>query len=72
VPRTLPLGNRRFHCWKRGGHGHVNLNKSLVESCDVYYYDVAQRVGIDRISDGANQFGLGIRHDCRCRAWPRG
>ena len=62
-PGHYQLGNRRFHCWKRGGHGHVDLHRSLVESCDVYYYDVAQRVGIDRISEVANQLGLGIRHD---------
>jgi penicillin-binding protein 2 len=62
-PGHYQLGNRRFHCWKRGGHGHVDLNKSLVESCDVYYYDVAQRVGIDRISEVANQLGMGIRHE---------
>jgi penicillin-binding protein 2 len=62
-PGHYQMGNRRFHCWKRGGHGHVDLNKSLVESCDVYYYDVAQRVGIDRISEVANQFGLGVRHE---------
>ncbi len=62
-PGHYQLGNRRFHCWKRGGHGSVNLNRSLVESCDVYYYDVAQRVGIDRISEVANQLGLGIRHE---------
>ncbi len=62
-PGHYRMGNRRFHCWKRGGHGHVNLQRSLVESCDVYYYDVAQRVGIDRISEVANHLGLGIRHD---------
>ncbi|MCU0854567.1 MAG: penicillin-binding protein 2 [Rhodobacteraceae bacterium] len=62
-PGHYQLGNRRFHCWKRGGHGSVDLNRSLVESCDVYYYDVAQRVGIDRISEVANQLGLGIRHE---------
>jgi penicillin-binding protein 2 len=62
-PGYHQLGNRRFHCWKRGGHGAVDLNRSLVESCDVYYYDVAQRVGIDRISEVANELGLGIRHD---------
>jgi penicillin-binding protein 2 len=62
-PGHYRMGNRRFHCWKRGGHGHVNLNRSLVESCDVYYYDVAQRVGIDRISEVANQLGLGMRHE---------
>jgi penicillin-binding protein 2 len=62
-PGHYQLGNRRFHCWKRGGHGSVDLNRSLVESCDVYYYDVAQRVGIDRISEVANELGLGIRHE---------
>ncbi|MEL6167543.1 MAG: penicillin-binding protein 2 [Pseudomonadota bacterium] len=62
-PGHYELGDRRFHCWKRGGHGWVNLKKSLVQSCDTYYYDVCQRVGIDRISAMANRFGLGVRHD---------
>ncbi len=62
-PGYYQLGNRRFHCWKRGGHGHVNLNRSIVESCDVYYYDVAQRVGIDRISEVARDLGMGTRHE---------
>ncbi len=62
-PGHYQLGNRRFHCWKRGGHGHVNLKKSLVQSCDTYYYDISQRVGIDKISEMANRFGLGVRHD---------
>jgi penicillin-binding protein 2 len=62
-PGYLASGNRRFHCWKRGGHGHMNLNDSLVQSCDVYYYEVAQRVGIDRISQMANRLGLGVQFD---------
>ncbi|MCV2868812.1 penicillin-binding protein 2 [Defluviimonas sp. WL0002] len=57
------LGNHRFHCWKRGGHGHVNLPHSLEQSCDVYYYEVAQRVGIDRIAEMARRLGIGVRHD---------
>ncbi len=57
------LGNRRFHCWKRGGHGHVNLEKSLQQSCDVFYYELAQRVGIDRIAATARRFGHGERFD---------
>lgn len=57
------LGNRRFHCWKRGGHGRVGLVESLMHSCDVYYYEVAQRVGIDAIADMARRLGLGTRHD---------
>ncbi|MBK0397939.1 penicillin-binding protein 2 [Limibaculum sp. M0105] len=57
------LGNRRFHCWRRGGHGHVDMRESLEQSCDVYYYDVARRVGIDRIAAMANRLGLGVEHD---------
>ncbi|MGV6805877.1 MAG: penicillin-binding protein 2 [Ruegeria sp.] len=62
-PGFLKVGSRRFHCWKRGGHGTVDLETSLKRSCDVYYYDVALRVGIDRISDMARKFGLGVKHD---------
>lgn len=57
------LGNRRFHCWRRGGHGSVNMHKSLQQSCDVYYYEAAQRVGIDKITEMARKLGLGTRHD---------
>lgn len=57
------LGDRRFHCWRRGGHGKVDLNKSLQQSCDVYYYELAERVGIDKITEMANKLGLGVRHD---------
>ena len=57
------LGNRRFHCWKRGGHGRVHLTDSLKRSCDVYYYEMAQRVGIDRIAAMARRFGMGQSFD---------
>jgi penicillin-binding protein 2 len=57
------LGNRNFHCWKRGGHGRVDLRRSLSQSCDVYYYEMARRVGADAISAMAKRLGLGIRHD---------
>jgi len=57
------LGNQRFHCWKRGGHGRVNLEESLQQSCDVFYYELAQKVGIEKISEMARKFGLGARHD---------
>ncbi|MGR3491130.1 MAG: penicillin-binding protein 2, partial [Shimia sp.] len=59
----VEVSGNRFHCWKRGGHGNVALNKSLVESCDVYYYDIAQRVGIDKIAAMARRFGLGEKFD---------
>ncbi|WP_158968610.1 penicillin-binding protein 2 [Chachezhania sediminis] len=59
----LTVGSRRFHCWKRSGHGHVNLHDALKGSCDVYFYDVALEVGIDRIAEMAQRFGLGLRPD---------
>lgn len=62
-PGYLEFGDRRFHCWKRGGHGTVDLAKSLSESCDVYYYEIAQKVGIDKIAEMGRRFGLGVRHD---------
>lgn len=52
------LGNRKFHCWKRGGHGNVDLETSLRRSCDVYYYELAREVGIDRIAEMARRFGF--------------
>lgn len=55
----LTLGNRDFHCWKKGGHGLMDLNSALTQSCDVYFYELAKRTGIKRISDMAKRFGLG-------------
>lgn len=66
------LGDRRFHCWRRGGHGKVNLIKSLRESCDVYYYELAQRVGIEKMTIMARKMGLGIRHDLPLSGIARG
>lgn len=62
-PGHLEVGGRRFQCWKRAGHGWVDLENSLKQSCDVYYYDLALKVGIEKISAMSNRFGLGIRHD---------
>lgn len=62
-PGHYDASGRRFHCWRRGGHGRVNLRRSISESCDVYYYDIAQRVGMDRIAEVARLFGLAQRHD---------
>ena len=53
----------RFHCWKRAGHGNMNLHESLKQSCDSYYYEISQRVGIDKIAAMARKLGLGTRHD---------
>ncbi len=62
-PGYIEFGNRRFHCWKHGGHGTVNLTRSLEQSCDVFYYEVAQKVGIDAIAEMGKRMGLGVRHD---------
>jgi penicillin-binding protein 2 len=55
------LGTATFHCWKKGGHGIVNLNKGISQSCDVYFYEVARRTGIDRIGEMARRFGFGAK-----------
>jgi len=62
-PGYLDFGGRKFHCWKSGGHGKVDLARALAESCDVFFYDVAQRVGIEKISEMGKTMGLGQRHD---------
>jgi penicillin-binding protein 2 len=53
------IGGRRFHCWKRSGHGNIDLTGSLRHSCDVYYYEMAQRAGIERIAAMARKLGFG-------------
>ena len=62
-PGHYDVGGRKFHCWKRGGHGRVSLDRALAESCDVYFYDVAMKVGIDKIAEMGRKLGLGERHD---------
>ncbi|RKT44008.1 penicillin-binding protein 2 [Thiocapsa rosea] len=56
---SLPGHSHRFRCWRRGGHGAVNLEQALVQSCDVYFYDLANRMGIDRLSGFLSDFGFG-------------
>ena len=60
---VYPYGGVDFHCWKREGHGHVDLKRSIVSSCDVWYYDIAKKIGIKKISNMANRFGLGQTWD---------
>lgn len=59
-PGHMSLGNFKFHCWKKGGHGAVDMHDSIKHSCDVYYYEIARRLGIDKIAEMAKRFGLGI------------
>ncbi len=58
-PGHYVLGNHRFHCWRRWGHGHTDMVDGIKHSCDVYFYDIARRLGIDRIAEMAARFGIG-------------
>jgi len=56
---SMAFGNRRYGCWKEGGHGPVSLHRALAESCDVYFYQVGLKVGVDSLAEYANRLGLG-------------
>ena len=56
---VYPYGNRDFRCYKEGGHGTLSLHRAIVESCDIYFYQAGLKVGVDRIAQYANEFGLG-------------
>ncbi|MDR2017939.1 MAG: penicillin-binding protein 2 [Syntrophobacterales bacterium] len=55
----FPFGKRVFKCWKKGGHGSVGVHRGIVESCDVYFYNVGLKLGVDRIHEMADAIGLG-------------
>ena len=57
----LELKGRRFHCWKEEGHGFVSAKSAMAQSCDIWFYNIAQRVGIDAIADAARRLGLGTQ-----------
>ena len=56
---SYKFGNRSFGCWNRKGHGTVNMRKALRESCDVYFYRLGERLGVDKLAFYATKFGLG-------------
>lgn len=58
---TLPGHDHRYRCWKHYGHGHVDLNDAVAQSCDVYFYDLAHALGIDRMHQFLDLFGFGHR-----------
>lgn len=62
-PGHYDFGNARFHCWKKGGHGTVNVVSALAESCDVYFYKLSTEIGIKRIAAMARRLGLGDRFE---------
>ena len=57
------LGNRNFHCWKEVGHGNLNLEDAIAQSCDVYFYELALRLGINKIAETARLLGFGEFYD---------
>lgn len=59
--RYYRFGNRTWHCWKAGGHGSVNMHWAIKGSCDVYFYEIARRTGVELISDVSHRFGFGQR-----------
>lgn len=71
-PGHTDIFGTRFHCWKRAGHGNINLHESLKQSCDCYYYEISQRVGIDKMAAMARKLGLGVRHDLPLSAVAKG
>ncbi len=58
-PGYYPFGNRRYRCWRDHGHGAMDLERAIIQSCDVYFYQTGMRLGVDRIAQYANYFGLG-------------
>lgn len=59
------FGNRTWSCWKPEGHGPMNMRDALKHSCDTYFYEVAQRIGIEKLAETAKKFGFGM-------TWPLG
>ena len=56
---SIELYGQKYHCWKEKGHGFMNLRSAIKQSCDVYFYEASRRLGVDRMSVTAKQFGLG-------------
>ena len=55
----LELYGQTYHCWKKEGHGYVNMREAMKQSCDTYFYEVARKLGVDKLSETAKKFGLG-------------
>jgi penicillin-binding protein 2 len=71
-PGHTDLGDTRFHCWNRHGHGNMDMRAALKQSCDVYFYEMARRTGINRIAAMAQRFGLGVDLDIELPGTRRG
>ncbi len=62
-PGFIDVGDTRFHCWSKNGHGSLDVRGGLKNSCDVFFFELARRVGIDRLAAMANRFGIGVDLD---------
>ncbi|NBC19728.1 MAG: penicillin-binding protein 2 [Alphaproteobacteria bacterium] len=58
-PGHYRFGNRTWHCWKRGGHGAMNMHEAIKQSCDTYFYEVSKRTGVEKIAEVSHRFGFG-------------
>jgi len=56
---AIELYGHKYHCWKEKGHGFLRLREAIKQSCDIYFYEVARRLGVDRLAETATKFGLG-------------
>ena len=68
----MNFGGREYRCWKKGGHGTVNLTRAMAESCDVYFYQVGLKLGVDRLASYAKAFGLGSQTGVQLDSEARG
>lgn len=68
----IELAERKFHCWKRLGHNEITLTEALEQSCDVFFYDLALRVGIEKITQMAKRLGIGIKYNLPLSGVARG
>ncbi len=59
----ISLGDRLYHCWKNNGHGSMTVERAIKESCDVFFYEISKKIGIDKIAKVAKDFGLGKIYD---------
>ena len=60
---AIRVGNTLFHCWRRRGHGAVNMHRGIQHSCDIYFYQMAQRIGMDPIALMARRLGMGQKFE---------
>ena len=56
---SIDFYGQKYHCWKKKGHGYMDMRSAIKKSCDVYFYEIARRLGVDRLSETAKKFGLG-------------